>query len=593
MKKNAVATTDTGQPEKPCETVSVQVNEQALLKNLKFAFSNSFTVVTELLQNGRRAGATKIDIQHFDNEGEDVLIVTDDGIGITEFQKLLTIAESGWDANTVATESPFGMGFLSALFAARRVVVESGGRTLDMDTEHMLTLSDVRILPVSEYTGKGMRVSLFGVTRIKGDKIPDLVRGFPIPVTLNGKELERDRAIDGKYAFVETEHGLLYLNHEQSLRDVWHKGNSIELYLQGFLMNGRDLRNPDAVLHLDPTKFFGRMPDRDVLVDAQETKTLISQFVTQQVYDWCVMKISEMGGEAFAEKFGEHAFKGFPELLSELDFLPRQILSKPEVISQNSDRWTDEGFHRHLSRADIESGKVQVFSNTESLYDESDTTVVWQWIRQCASAVALTDYLELPEGHWVIPYLEDAITDEAMVVEAVNPSKRGKVHGAWMHSQDLVLCDAVKMAYKGQEILIEDYSIYDLVTGIMVPNKATHADGIAEIALDYTIDDRFDEGACNEDENAINNTISLLRSQDFAKEISGEIALLAFQDGIAGKQFLVSYCQTPQRKHDAHNLDVVELGDVLSKLNISQDALDAALKSVLDDRKAKQEAQAA
>ncbi|WP_204336359.1 ATP-binding protein, partial [Proteus mirabilis] len=83
------------------------------VKNLKFAFSNFSTFLAELIQNSRRAGASMVDIRL---EGKSLTVI-DDGQGVQDFQKLFTIAESGWDAQTQSLENPFGMGFTSALFA--------------------------------------------------------------------------------------------------------------------------------------------------------------------------------------------------------------------------------------------------------------------------------------------------------------------------------------------------------------------------------------------------------------------------------------------------------------------------------------------
>ena len=55
------------------------------------------------------------------------LTVRDDGCGIGDYQALFTLAESGWDAETIENEMPFGLGFLSALFSCQHLEVESKG----------------------------------------------------------------------------------------------------------------------------------------------------------------------------------------------------------------------------------------------------------------------------------------------------------------------------------------------------------------------------------------------------------------------------------------------------------------------------------
>ena len=60
--------------------VQVRVNERGALRNGRFAFTNRLTLVSELLQNSRRAGATQVTINH--DETARRVTVIDDGCGI-------------------------------------------------------------------------------------------------------------------------------------------------------------------------------------------------------------------------------------------------------------------------------------------------------------------------------------------------------------------------------------------------------------------------------------------------------------------------------------------------------------------------------
>lgn len=112
--------------------IQVRINEEGALRNQRYAFTDRFTLISELLQNARRAGATCIDV-HYDDTSKR-LCVRDDGCGLTDFQKLLSFHESGWDAATHAEEHPFGVGFSKCLYAASRCIVTSGSQRVDIDT---------------------------------------------------------------------------------------------------------------------------------------------------------------------------------------------------------------------------------------------------------------------------------------------------------------------------------------------------------------------------------------------------------------------------------------------------------------------------
>lgn len=82
------------------------MDEKALRQSLRFAFANHDTVVQELIQNARRAGASKV-IVNYSAETQELFIV-DDGCGIDDFSKLMTIGVSGWSQSVAQAEKPYG-----------------------------------------------------------------------------------------------------------------------------------------------------------------------------------------------------------------------------------------------------------------------------------------------------------------------------------------------------------------------------------------------------------------------------------------------------------------------------------------------------
>lgn len=189
------------------DSVKLKVNEEALVRHLKFGFTHQATVLGELMQNARRARASRVAFDY--DEAEARLVVTDDGIGIADLQRLLTVAESGWDAETIEREHPFGLGFLAAVYAAERITVESLGSRLSFATADLLAFQPLSIEPRPEMPGT--RLVLDGV------RIPHLeaalrqrARGFPIPVYYNGQALPRPHALDSGRRFEATPVGDVY-----------------------------------------------------------------------------------------------------------------------------------------------------------------------------------------------------------------------------------------------------------------------------------------------------------------------------------------------------------------------------------------------
>ena len=92
------------------DTVMVRLNKRRLIETFRFAYPNRYTVLAELLQNARRAGALVVHVR-YDADAKR-LTVADDGCGVSDFQTLLTLGESGWSEAVRRTEQPFGLGFL-------------------------------------------------------------------------------------------------------------------------------------------------------------------------------------------------------------------------------------------------------------------------------------------------------------------------------------------------------------------------------------------------------------------------------------------------------------------------------------------------
>ena len=90
--------------------------------------------ITEILQNARRAEATRVEIH---NDGPTVT-VRDNGRGIEDFAKLLDLGGSGWEDSLEASEDPAGVGIFC--LAPREVTIRSNGR--------------IATIPADGWTGK-------------------------------------------------------------------------------------------------------------------------------------------------------------------------------------------------------------------------------------------------------------------------------------------------------------------------------------------------------------------------------------------------------------------------------------------------------
>jgi len=186
-------------------TIQAQVS-QATLSKVSRLFNASLTdCLNELLQNARRAGASRITIML---SGERQLTIEDDGTGIADPQTLLTLGESNWSKETQHQEDPAGMGIFS--LANRNVTIRSHDWQVYLTPAHFAgearcfaDTARVAFIEPCEMIA-GTRLSF----TIQEAEVPDLryrvcqiAEFYPLPVWLNGEAipmqnfLHRDRSI--------------------------------------------------------------------------------------------------------------------------------------------------------------------------------------------------------------------------------------------------------------------------------------------------------------------------------------------------------------------------------------------------------------
>lgn len=125
-------------------SVKVQINVVNQLKLLRQStFKDRLAFIDENVQNAQRAKATEIKI-HTDWMRKTVTFLNN-GAVLDDFQKLFSIAESGWDDDTVKNENPFGMGFFSNISVSDKIMVHSGNQVATLDINAMIHRNELDI----------------------------------------------------------------------------------------------------------------------------------------------------------------------------------------------------------------------------------------------------------------------------------------------------------------------------------------------------------------------------------------------------------------------------------------------------------------
>lgn len=298
--------------------VAMTVDPAVVVAAFAQAFSTGTTFVSELLQNAYRANATEVHVTCSD-DGR-ALVIEDSGEGIADFGALLGLVKSGWSDEVRERDRPFGVGFLSALAAASRVQIESGAWRLEADTADILAFRPIGLTPLATHR-TGTRIVLTGLkTIVRPALIQSLVHGYPLPVFINGVPAERPHALDQLAGWASTDVGMV---HAGDLKER----SRVVVYLQGFRVSACGFNWPAIVVHLDPTKYFGRLPDRACLVDHQAANEDVERAVKQLMHDRLRAQLAAIGPEQFARLHFDDAldWKAYP-LLTNVDWVPRNYV---------------------------------------------------------------------------------------------------------------------------------------------------------------------------------------------------------------------------------------------------------------------------
>lgn len=125
------------------QKIQAQVSERLLSKASRLFTGTLEGRIIEILQNSRRAGATEVNITNKDG----FVTVCDNGSGIDDFSKLLSLGDSDWDDAMERAEDPAGVGVFC--LAPREVTICSGSRKVCI-TEKAWTGDPVPILENSD-----------------------------------------------------------------------------------------------------------------------------------------------------------------------------------------------------------------------------------------------------------------------------------------------------------------------------------------------------------------------------------------------------------------------------------------------------------
>jgi len=553
-------------------SIKLKINEKKLMNNLEFAFTNEATVLSELMQNARRAGATKVDFIY--DEYTEELVVEDDGHGIDDMQSLLHAAESNWDDEIMDTESPYGLGFLSAIFSADRIKIESNKQGVEFTKEKILNFDKVKLKKSDRSSGTIITLYGFELHRIDLE-LKGFARGFPIDVTLNGQLLKRDHAINSDMEFIDTEIGACYLSgYEVELitneRPCGTKDKVV--YLQGIEVynschfSRKGIKN---IIHLDPEQFKGRLPDRDILVNQVTALESVDETIKKLWQEKLELEVWEEDSRCIADKYySALKFWWKLDLLNDNPYLPKEVLQSWDVYPVLFQEWEEEGtkVNKLIPRDEVAAGKYIL---TSFDYDY-DSFQAWMYA-YVKGTYGIQNALD--NGHWVYDYVID-LDVENISLELTGGINDDIFDGEWTYRSPVIFCESAILNGPLGEAVIEDEAfiyangfvkqqgypcmVHNEISYIISPSGESRGDVVRQITNFSDEHDIVDEQAMSREETLFEN---FLLSKQPGKEVALLNRILHEQslesyDSLVGKVFSISV--SGKNADRAINIEVID-----------------------------------
>jgi hypothetical protein len=255
-------------------TIQAQVSPTTLSKVSRLFNASLTDCLNELLQNARRAQASKVTVTI---DADRRLTVADDGIGIAHPQTLLTLGQSDWSEATQQQESPAGMGVFS--LANRGVVIRSQDWKVDLTPAHFSGAAIAAVEPCEMMVGTRLSFPIeVQEAQFLENRMSHLAKFYPLPLLLNGKPLLRQDFLDDAL-HIEMWEGLrIGICHTY----LWKGSSTINFYglvleqrLPSLCCNGRTLFSHIDVVDCPQLKLV--LPARKEVVQDQFWSTFVTE----------------------------------------------------------------------------------------------------------------------------------------------------------------------------------------------------------------------------------------------------------------------------------------------------------------------------
>jgi hypothetical protein len=173
--------------------LSAKIAENVLSKVTRLFDASLPTILNELLQNARRAGATEVNIR---TDRVNNLIIEDNGSGVFRPETIVTLGKSDWDESIHNNEDPAGMGIFS--LSQRGVDIHSSNWRIHLNTKCFTGEEKITVHTAPNRTGTLLALPL---SPSEVHSLEELIKKatlyYPVNTKFNDKTLQKKDFLEG------------------------------------------------------------------------------------------------------------------------------------------------------------------------------------------------------------------------------------------------------------------------------------------------------------------------------------------------------------------------------------------------------------
>ena len=343
-------------------TFKIGINPRILDKARNFFNSTTEDILNELLQNSRRAGATKVKV----TKNTNTVVIEDDGIGIFSNCVAINLGGSEWSNETQEREDPAGCGLFS--LANLDSVIESHGKKVLLDAKAFSGAKEVEVED-SDFS-KGTRITFRNTDEERAFKykLERACKFYPVQVEYNGEELEKPKDFLQDAVYVEEWEGLKI----GVIRTLdWHTTEFRLINFYGLQITSTENRMPDFSRALDQDDLFVRvdivdcpklqlvLPSRKEVV-SNDFLPLLFQQCKKVVFKYLKNYCDDGGSHTLSYRLWQEAKESFGIELPEAE--QKLIKWHPETHDYHGAFYTEQ--------VDVVASRAVVYSIDQETYEQ-------------------------------------------------------------------------------------------------------------------------------------------------------------------------------------------------------------------------------